>query len=191
MNDDGRASAPVPEPRGLGGGHVPDLSEVLLEGERAVFVARGRVRTTWLPRLGRWFVVVTDRRLVCLQDRESPTRQQIYVALPRIEQAFQHGVVRSKVLVKTRRGTLRIGGLGRAAGGELVSWLLGGARSPAARAALPPRRPQAGLPAGEPALDRIEQLESDLARLQEEVTFLEDLLHARHGPPPVARREGG
>lgn len=193
---DGEMRSGGERPSGPGGGHVPDLSDVLLEGERAVFVARGRVRASWIPRLARWFVVVTDRRLICLRDRKDPARQQIHIALPRIEQAYQRGMLGGKVVVHTRRARLRIAGLGRAAGGELVGWLLAGSRAPGAEAAL--ARPTGGLArvlgAGEAALERVEQMEAELDRLKEQVGFLEELLQnrapeRRAGAAPEA--EGG
>jgi len=166
------------------GADWPDLSDVLLAGERVLLLTRGRVRTGRLPRPTRWFVIVTDRRLICLQDSRQTTRQQLHVALNRIEHAYQRGILGGKVVVVTRRGKIRISGLGRYAGGQLIARLLSSERTadpvlvPAAPAPLPLAAP---IPQ-EAVLTRVEELESALDRMTQQLRFLEELLRSRQGP---------
>jgi len=166
------------------GADWPDLSDVLLAGERVLLLTRGRVRTGRLPRPDRWFVIVTDRRLICLQDSRRTARRQLHVALNRIEHAYQRGLLGGKVVVVTRRGKIRIAGLGRYAGGQLIARLLSGDR--AVEAALPMvaavalPRPPAPIPQ-EAVLSRVEELESVVDRMTQQLRFLEELLRSRQG----------
>lgn len=167
-----------------GGGDWPDLSDVLLAGERVVFLARGRVRTSRLPRPGiprpgGWYVIVTDRRLICLRRNRGAARQQLHVLLARIEHAYQRGVLGGKVVVSTHHGKIRIFGLGRQRGGQLVGWLLAASRGEPLPA-LVPAPPMAALAApDDKTLTRVEELESVVDRLVTQVRFLEELMQAR------------
>ena len=168
---------------GRGAGEWPDLSDVLLAGENVSFIGRARVTTSHLPRLGRWLVVVTDRRLICVRDARRGARQQLHVALDRIEHAYQRGVLGGKVVVSTRRGKLRVVGLGRIAGGELVGWLLAPSRAERSLSAqLAPAPAAAALPRmleEDAAAARVEELESVVHRLTQQVGFLEELMRTR------------
>ena len=62
---------------GRGAGEWPDLSDVLLAGENVSFIGRARVTSSHFPRLGRWLVVVTDRRLICVRDARRGARQHV------------------------------------------------------------------------------------------------------------------
>jgi hypothetical protein len=186
---------------GPAGGDLPDLSEVLLAGERVCFVGRGRVLTSRVPRFGRWFIIVTSRRLVLLKDERRPIRQQWHVALNRVESAYQAGMIRSKVEIRTQDGKFRIRGLSRFSGAQLVSWLVGprgrsydaGAFDSTAVTVRPahPAQPAMdtvsaqALIAAERVLTRIEDLESDVDRLGKQVRFLEDLLESRQLAAPL------
>jgi hypothetical protein len=185
------------------GGDIPDLSDILLTGERLCFVARGRVLTSRIPRFGRWYIIVTSRRLVLLRDEARAIRQQWHVALGGIEGAYQSGLIRSKIVVRTRHGKFWIRGLNRFAGAQLVSWLVSprAFAEPTGREAAPMSSPRdahtmtpptspAALLAAERVLDRIEDLESDVERLTRQVKFLEDLLESKQtlAPPPQQPR---
>lgn len=173
-------SPPFAEARGA---DWPDLADVLLAGERPLLVTRGRVHTGRLPRPARWWVIVTDQRLICLRDSRRATRQQLHVALSRVEHAYQRGVFGGKVIVVTRRGRIRISGLRRFEGGQLVARLLSSARSDPA---FPPAgAPAAALPrAAEPeaVLSRVEELELVVDRMTQQLRFLEELLRAKQPP---------
>jgi len=171
-------------PRVLGrGGRWPDLSDVLLAGEGVAFVDLARVKSSRFPRVSRWFVVVTDRRLICLRKSRRAAREQIHVPLARIEKVFQRGLMGRKVVVVTNRGTLRINGLNGYSGGQLVGLLLSSVRgerpnvlaTPPGMAALPP----AQAAAQEALLSRLEELESHVDRLTQQVRFLEELMQAK------------
>jgi hypothetical protein len=171
------------------GADWPDLSDVLLAGERVLLLTRGRVRTGRIPQPQRWFVIVTDRRLICLQDSRRSARRQLHVALNRIEHAYQRGVLGGKVVVVTRRGKIRIAGLGRYAGGQLVARLLYGERAgevvltAGAPATLPlPALPLAAAIPQEAVLSRVEELEAVVDRMTQQLRFLEELLRSRQGP---------
>lgn len=165
------------------GADWPDLSDVLLSGERVLLLTRARVRTGRMPRAARWFVIVTDRRLICLRDSRRAARQQLHVTLERVEHAYQRGLFGGKVVVVTRRGTIRISGLGRFAGGQVVARLLSTARGD--DPALPvPARTAGALPrsgAEEGVLSRVEELESVVDRMTQQLRFLEELLRAKQG----------
>lgn len=166
------------------GADWPDLSDVLLAGERVLLLTRGRVRTGRLPRPARWFVIVTDRRLICLQDSRRTARRQLHVTLNRIEHAYQRGLLGGKVVVVTRRGKIRISGLGRYAGGQLIARLLSGERAlePVLPSAVPaPLQLPATIPQ-EAVLSRVEELESVMDRMTQQLRFLEELLRSRQGP---------
>lgn len=174
---------------------MPDMTDILLAGEQVCFVARGRVLTSRIPSFGRWSIIVTNRRLVLLRDESRPVRQQWHVALDQVESAYQQGLIRSKVIIITETGKFRILGLGRFAGAQLVSWLVGPRRRGAPDPAERPERPEHPVPVTEPAptramllaerlLARIEDLESDVDRLGKQVRFLEDLLESRQLEAP-------
>jgi len=164
------------------GADWPDLSDVLLAGERVLLLTRARVRSGRMPRPARWFVIVTDRRLICLRDSRRAARQQLHVTLDRVEHAYQRGLFGGKVVVVTRRGRIRISGLGRYAGGQVVALLLSSQRGEAP--ALPAPGAAAGaLPgpiAQEGMLSRLEDLESVVDRMTQQLRFLEELLRAKH-----------
>lgn len=171
-------------PRVLGrGGRWPDLSDVLLAGEGVAFIDVARVKSSRFPKLSRWFVVVTDRRLICLRKSRRAAREQLHVPLSRIEKVFQRGILGRKVVVITARGRLRINGLNGYSGGQLVGLLLSAIRgqrpfvlaSPPGAPALPP----AQAAAQEALLARLEELESHVDRLTQQVRFLEELMQAR------------
>ncbi len=166
------------------GADWPDLSDVLLAGEHVLLVTRGRVHTSRLPRPTRWFVIVTDRRLICLRDSRRTARQQLHVALDRVEHAYQRGLLGGKVIVVTRRGKLRISGLGRFVGGQLVARLLAGVRGEG-RGLVRPEPIAHALPgavSAETVLSRVEELESVVDRMTQQLRFLEELLRARQTP---------
>ncbi len=171
-------------PRVLGrGGRWPDLSDVLLAGEGVAFVDVARVKSSRFPRVSRWFVVVTDRRLICLRKTRRATREQLHVPLTRIEKVYQKGLMGRKVVVVTNRGTLRIHGLNGYSGGQLVGLLLSAIRGdrpavvavPTSAGALPP----AQAADQEAMLARLEELEAHVDRLTQQVRFLEELMQAK------------
>ncbi len=166
------------------GADWPDLSDVLLAGERVLLLTRARVRTGRTPRRARWFVIVTDRRLICLRDSRRAARQQLHVTLERVEHAYQRGLLGGKVVVVTARGKIRIAGLRRFTGGQLVALLL--ARTRGGLPPLPvPGTPVATLPdpaAPESVLSRVEELELAVDRMTQQLRFLEELLRAKQQP---------
>ncbi len=173
------------EYHGTGAGRWPDLSDVLLAGEQVAFVSRARVLTSRVPRFTHWHVIVTDQRLICLRDTGRVPRHQLHVALQLIDHAYQRGVLRSQVVVATRNGRLRFMGLGRAAGGRLVSLLMAPVRELRAQAdrlgqgaGAPALAP--GVPA-EAVLNRLEEVELAVDELTRQVAFLENLLRSRQG----------
>ena len=173
-------------PRVLGrGGRWPDLSDVLQPGEGVAFIDVARVKTSRFPRLSRWFVVVTDRRLICLRKSRRAAREQLHVPLSRVEKVYQRGLMGRKVVVVTSRGRLRINGLNGYSGGQLVGLLLSSIRgqrpSPLTLAAAPGlvALPPAQAAAQEALLARLEDLEAHVDRLTQQVRFLEELMQAR------------
>ncbi len=169
-------------PLQMADGRWPDLSDVLLAGERMAFIDLARVKSTRFPRLSRWYVIVTDRRLICLRKSRRVTRQQVHVPLARIEHAYQRGIMGRKVLVVTHRGSLRINGLSGTSGGRLVSLLVRATRGERPMA-LPLEPAPTGAPAlppmSEAVLTRVEELEAHVDRLTQQVRFLEELMQAK------------
>ncbi len=165
------------------GGRWPDLSDVLLEGEGVAFLDSARVKISRFPRVSRWFVIVTDRRLICLRKSRRAARQQLHVPLTRVETAYQRGLLGRKVVVVTNHGRLRINGLNGYSGGQLVGLLLSATRgqrpvalaTPANAGALPP----AQAAAQEAMLARLEELEAHVDRLTQQVRFLEALMQKK------------
>lgn len=170
-----------------GGRRWPDLGDVLLEGERVAFVDVARVLPSRFPRVARWFVIVTDRRLICLAKSRRSARKQLHVSLDRVTHAYQHGAMGRKVMVITQRGKLRVRGMNRVSGAQLVTLLVAAVRGERALAmayAVPPApAPQALPPAAaaahEALVTRVEELEGHVDRLTQQVRFLEELMHAR------------
>jgi hypothetical protein len=170
-----------------GGRRWPELSDVLLAGERVAFVDAARVLPSRFPRIARWFVIVTDRRLICLAKSRRSARKQLHVSLDRITHAYQHGSFGRKVVVVTQHGKLRVHGMNRMAGAQLVTLLVAairGDRSLAMAYAVgpapaPPALPPATAEAHEVLVTRVEELEAHVDRLTQQVRFLEELMHAR------------
>lgn len=170
-----------------GGRRSPDLSDVLLAGERVAFLDVARVLPSRFPRIARWFIIVTDRRLICLAKSRRSARKQVHVSLSRIRHAYQHGVLARKVVIVTEHGKLRVHGLNRVSGAQLVTLLVAAARGDHALAmayAIAPGPTSQALPAAadaahEALVSRMEELEAHVDRLTQQVRFLEELMHAR------------
>jgi len=188
--------------QGSSGGDIPDVGDVLFDGEQVAFVARGRVRSSRIPRPGRWIIMVTDRRLLCVRENGDAARRTISVALSRIEHAYQHGLLTSKVEVVTQRGRIRIRGLGRRTGAQLVGWVMAAARgeveaaparvvaksSPTALPAAAAKRPPL---ADDPVLSRMDEMESLVEQLGDQVRFLENLLESKQRAEQHAAERNG
>lgn len=188
-----------------------DLPQVLSSDERILGLATGRMRGSRLSRIrpGRaWLFVVTDQRLICLQQQRM-ARGQLDLAASQVTRIAQRtGLRRHQITLwtGTRQYRLRIG---KAEAFRFVT-ALGMAMPQTQRAPLPPDlEPLAWIPgfttvaelpavaglfakvaalsppeyAGKAHVGRleatVEQLQADVAQLQQQVKFLEDLLQKR------------
>lgn len=177
-----------------------DLPAVLHADERILAISRGRIaRRELLWRS--WLIVVTDRRLVCLQSVSGTGWRQLEVVASQIGRTtLRVGALRSRVLVSGggRKFRLRVS---RADGYKVFSAISsictparsvqGGARPtimirrifnhildlPAV--ALDPSAPVPALPAASVVDERVSQLEQEVEELRQQVQFLEQLLREK------------
>lgn len=184
-----------------------DLPHVLRSDERIRGIVNGRLLGTLRSRVlpaGRWLMVATDQRLICLR-KERFGRQQVEVPLTQITRMRQRSRVRTVQLALNAAGrTLRIRvpkahafrfigaltesvpqGAAPAAALAPATWWSGdgpvaalyrGLLSPVAPQPDPDRVTRAELARVEATVER---LEHEIDRLQQHVEFLENLLDKR------------
>lgn len=190
-----------------------ELSHVLHEGERMLGIAHGKLLGPRRPRIRpqrRWLLIVTDQRLICLQ-QERYGRKQIDVPASMITGVDQTTKLRGyQITVETtsRRYRIRIpkdqafrfaralAPLTPSRAPQPFGWIpgmttvaampgVGRLVSGFSSLATPEDPHRADI---ERLQATVERLELDIERLQEQVAFFEDLLRKRNerGPVPLA-----
>jgi len=189
-----------------------DLPSILQADERILTLSRGKIaRPRWLRRS--WLIVVTDRRLLCLRSARNARWSQLEIGGSLIARVtLRIGPFRGRVLVRAGDHTYRFL-TPRTDAYKLFRAL--SAFVPATKDALTGFRPslmvrrvidhvlalpaaalgphaqeaQSPGPARDPAVEEyIEELEGKLDKLQNQVDFLEQLLHQPHGQPASGRK---
>lgn len=184
-----------------------DLPAVLHGDERILAMSRGKIgRARWLRRT--WLIVATDQRLVCLRSQRSPGWRQLEIPGRQIDRArFRIGPFRGRIVVVAGGRKYRF--LVPRPDGYKLMRALSYFDAPAAGAiqgfrpgrmvrqvldhmmalpavALGPELATGGTAAAVEATrlqDRLDTLEAQNERLQEQVDFLEDLLRRRRALP--------
>lgn len=184
-----------------------DLPSVLDADERILAISRGRIaRVRFLRRT--WLIVVTDRRLLCIRSSTSGGWRQVVVAANQIRRvALRIGPMHGRVRVGAGDRNLRLL-VPRSDAYKLATALtgVGSITRPAPStprpvlmvrrvfdhvlalpaAALNPEDVRSGTkvktvaPVPPDAEQRLEWLEAQVAELQQQIDFLEKLLHERH-----------
>jgi hypothetical protein len=184
-----------------------DLPAILQADERILAISRGKIaRLRWLRRL--WLIVATDKRLLCVRSARKSSWRQLEVNGNLIARVtLRIGPFRGSVVVTAGGHTYRVL-TPRTDAYKLATALstLGPAKKeavPGFRATLVVRRvidhvlalpafalnpyPQASPTpnaSGNAALDdHVRTLEGQLQELQQQVDFLEQLLHQQHALP--------